>query len=66
MSKHDKICPIMTAAPHSDPDGVIFAPVYCQKNQCQLWIEVFTTELVRVQGCAHALAPQMVDGQLRV
>ncbi len=63
----DKICPIMSR-PSVDHDGSgLMCTIPCQGNGCQLWIEVYTTEGIRTEGCAHELGPQMnSEGQLRV
>ena len=57
MSEKEMICPLMS-------NGKEVAK--CVKNKCPMWIEVYTTELIRVNDCSIALIPQMVDGQLRV
>jgi len=62
---NEKICPFMSTG-HPDFTHGDHQMVKCQENKCRLWIEVFTTELHRIQGCAYELQPQMVDGQLRV
>jgi len=59
-----KICPYMSCVDTELNNKPVF--VECQENQCQLWIEVFTTELHITVGCTHELAPQMVDGLFRV
>ena len=53
----EKVCPIQS-------DGK--EEIKCCQHRCQLWIEVYTTELHRHEGCAIALKPQMVDGRFRV
>ena len=61
------ICPIMSGPVAIDGGvTVINKEIECIKHRCRLWIEVFTTELIRTQGCTYELEPQMVDGQLRV
>ncbi|WP_456374125.1 hypothetical protein [Thiolapillus sp.] len=67
-----KICPLMSGTPvvieaEIPADGLIHnGEVYCEQENCRLWIEVFTTELIRTSGCSFELMPQMVNGQLRV
>lgn len=51
-----KVCPLM-----SDSGKEIL----CIEVRCRFWISVYTSELYPVNGCAHALAPQMVDGMVR-
>ena len=66
----NKICPLMSrpvGIKHEDGSPDIFMEFQnCMGSKCQFWIEVFTTELHRTQGCCYELQPQMVDGQLRV
>ncbi len=61
----DKLCPLMTR-PYREDEANYMNEVECVENSCQLWIEVFTTENIRIQGCAIELQPQMVNGQFRV
>ena len=58
----------MSTAPAFGPDraGAFNGVVNCKGKECQLWIEVSTTEGLRREGCAYALAPQMINGQVRV
>lgn len=65
------VCPFMSGpAPFTESadsyteSSIVFQD--CLQHQCELWITVYTTELRQVSGCAKALAPQMVDGQVRV
>ena len=64
----NKICPLMSSAATYSEAGQFIdgGEVLCKGNECQFWIEVYTTELHRHEGCAIALQPQMVDGQFRV
>jgi len=65
----NKICPLMSRHVVFDfgmDKGIQFREVDCKGSECQFWIEVFTTELHRTQGCCYELQPQMVDGQLKV
>lgn len=65
MTMSEKICPYLSTG-HPAYKHEQNQMIMCQENKCQLWIEVFTTEMIRVQGCAIALKLQMVDGLLRV
>lgn len=60
--KQIKICPLMS---YRDQECTV---TQCVEHECMFWITVYTTENVgtRVNGCAHALQPQMSDGRLRV
>lgn len=60
------ICPEMSR-PNLDVEmPVYFEFVECQEHKCRLWIEVYTTEGERVNGCAKELGPRMHEGLLRV
>ncbi len=51
------ICPVMSRAANI---------ALCRGDKCAWWIEVYTTELNRVYGCAKALQPCMHEGLFRV
>ena len=38
----------------------------CLAHDCEHWITAYTTEGHQTSGCAHALAPLMVNGQVGV
>ena len=72
-----KICPIMSGVvPRVRPKQAIgtgeplehgaFQEVLCKKWACQLYVEVYTTEVQRMNGSAFELQPSMIDGQFRV
>ncbi len=76
MDKNAKICPIMSRpspvqwGEHRPDEGddLLDLPhaVPCQQAHCALWITVYTTENQPTAGCALALQPKMVNGQLQV
>lgn len=69
MSK--KICPLMSRPLNAigayDQQVVETVWVDCQKEICQLWATVYTTEHIQIQGCSLELnAHKNQDGQYAV
>lgn len=67
----DKICPLMSrpvVIPRTgQPDDIILHKAKCIREECALWISVYSTEgLLQDSDCAIALGPQMDKGYLRV
>ena len=63
---NQKICPIMSRLPSSVDASYDKCEIMCVEHRCMLWIEVFTTEQIRINGCSLALQPSMQDGLFRV
>lgn len=67
----DKICPLMSrpikAVGHMHRPTTEIEWVTCQKENCQLWSLVYTTETIQVSGCAlEIVAHKTQDGKYAV
>ena len=47
------MCPLKFNAKTLDEEGSVFkSDCQCEKDECELWTDMYTTETVRVSGCA--------------
>ena len=62
-----KICPFFPPDEEGTKFNVTLKPVVCLQESCELWVEMFTTEGLRIRGCAFRfMAMKTSEGKVAV